>query len=340
MRIIFMGTPDFSVGTLEALLEAGHEIVLAVTQPDKPKGRGKEVKFPPVKEAALRHSIPVYQPRRVREPECVEYLKTFAPDIIVVVAFGQILPKAILDMPKHCCVNVHASLLPRYRGAAPIQWAVINGEKISGVTTMRMDEGLDTGDMIRKTEVELTPKETGGSLFDRLSEAGAKLCVETVAAIEQGTAEYTPQDHGLATHTTMIKKQMGEINFSKSAVEIERLIRGLNPWPSAYTTWGNKTLKIWKASVTEDAAKIMPAFTETADTEAAKTLPEEAGGERIVPGTIVEVGKNRLLVQTGCGILSLEEVQLEGKKRMDTASFLRGCPLESGTVLGRAVTTV
>lgn len=325
MRIIFMGTPDFSVGTLEALLEAGHEIVLAVTQPDKPKGRGKEVQFPPVKEEALRHNIPVYQPRRVREPECVEYLKAFAPDMIVVVAFGQILPKAVLDIPKHCCVNVHASLLPKYRGAAPIQWAVINGEKISGVTTMRMDEGLDTGDMIMKTEVELSPEETGGSLFDRLSEAGAKLCVETVAAIEDGSAVYTPQNHEEATHTTMIRKQLGEIDFTKSAVEIERLIRGLNPWPSAYTAWGDKTLKIWKASVVQDEAYL----TEAGCTEGNSPSGKEA------PGTIVEVDKNRLLVQTGSGLLSLEEVQLEGKKRMDTAAFLRGCPLESGTVLGK-----
>ena len=191
MRVIFMGTPDFSVGTLQALIDAGHEVVLAVTQPDKPKGRGKSMQFPPVKEAALEHGIEVYQPRRVREPECVEYLRSFDADIIVVVAFGQILPKEILEMPKYGCVNVHASLLPKYRGAAPIQWAVINGEKVSGVTTMRMDEGLDTGDMILKEEVVLDEKETGGSLFDRLSGVGAKLCVRTLEAIEDGTAIYT-----------------------------------------------------------------------------------------------------------------------------------------------------
>lgn len=320
MRIIFMGTPDFSVGTLEALIEAGHEIVLAVTQPDKPKGRGKALQFSPVKEAALSRNIPVYQPKRVREPECVAYLRTFVPDLIVVVAFGQILTKEILEMPKYCCVNVHASLLPKYRGAAPIQWAVINGEKVTGVTTMRMDEGIDTGDMIMKTEVPLSPEETGGSLFDRLSEAGAKLCVETVKAIEDGTAEYTPQNHQEATHTTMIKKQMGEIDFSKPAEEIERLIRGLNPWPSAYTFWGDKTLKIWKASVIEEAAG--PAG------ENKKANPS-------IPGTIVQVGKDSLLVQTGKGLLSLKEVQLEGKKRMDIASFLRGYSLEKGLRFGK-----
>lgn len=314
MRIIFMGTPDFSVGTLEALIAAGHEIVLVVTQPDKPKGRGKAVQFPPVKEAALKHELEVYQPRRVREPECIEYLRKYEPDMIVVVAFGQILPKEILDMPRYCCVNVHASLLPKYRGAAPIQWAVINGEQVSGVTTMRMDEGLDTGDMILRTELELDKEETGGSLFERLAEAGAELCVRTLAEIEAGTAVYTPQDHGKATHTSMIRKQMGEIDFTKTATEIERLIRGLNPWPSAYTRCGEKTLKIWKASVIEDCNE-QQVFT-------------------AAPGTIVYVDKNSLQVQTGEGLLALEEVQLEGKKRMDVGSFLRGNPLETGMVLG------
>lgn len=312
MRIIFMGTPDFSVGTLEALIAAGHEIALVVTQPDKPKGRGKAMQFPPVKEAALKHSLEVYQPKRIREPECVEHLRSYAPDMIVVVAFGQILPKEILEMPRYCCVNVHASLLPKYRGAAPIQWAVINGEQMTGVTTMRMDEGLDTGDMILKTEVKLDKEETGGSLFERLAEAGAALCVETLKEIKAGTAVYTPQNHQEATHTTMIKKQMGEIDFTKSAVEIERLIRGLNPWPSAYTKLGDKTLKIWKASVVE-----------TANVTAVDSLP----------GTVAQVEKNRLLVQTGQGLLSLEEVQLEGKKRMDIGSFLRGNPLEAGAQL-------
>ena len=280
MRIIFMGTPDFSVGTLEALLNAGHEIVLAVTQPDKPKGRGKSMQAPPVKEAALAHGILVYQPKRVREPECVEYLKSFHPDLIVVVAFGQILPKEILDMPKYCCVNVHASLLPRYRGAAPIQWAVINGETVSGVTTMRMDEGLDTGDMILKTEVVLNEDETGGSLFERLSHAGAQLCVKTVKEIEQGTAKYTPQDHEAATHTSMIKKQLGLINWNQPAKKIECLIRGLNPWPSAYTMLDGKTLKIWRAQV-----------------------KEENSGKPA--GMVTAVEKDMIAVQTGDGQLML-----------------------------------
>ena len=258
MRVIFMGTPDFSVGTLQALIDAGHEVVLAVTQPDKPKGRGKSMQFPPVKEAALEHGIEVYQPRRVREPECVEYLRSFDADIIVVVAFGQILPKEILEMPKYGCVNVHASLLPKYRGAAPIQWAVIKGEKVSVVTTMRMDEGLDTGDMILKEEVVLDEKETGGSLFDRLSGVGAKLCVRTLEAIEDGTAIYTKQDHAAATKTTLIKKQFGIIEWNKPAAEIECVIDGLNPWPSAYTYLNGKTLKIWAAAVKDETSDKEP----------------------------------------------------------------------------------
>lgn len=308
MRVIFMGTPDFSVGTLEALIKAGHEIVLAVTQPDKPKGRGKAMQFPPVKEAALEHNIEVFQPRRVREPECVEYLRTFNADIIVVVAFGQILPKEILEMPKYGCVNVHASLLPKYRGAAPIQWAVINGDKVSGVTTMRMDEGLDTGDMIMKEEVVLDEKETGGSLFDRLSEVGADLCVRTLTAIENGTATYTKQDHEAATKTTLIKKQFGIIDWTKPAKEIECLIRGLNPWPSAYTHWNDKVIKLWQADVVED----------NTDQEA---------------GTIVKVEKDSFYVQTGEGLLKIEELQLQGKKRMDAGAFLRGNHLEYGEIL-------
>lgn len=304
-----MGTPDFSVGTLEALIEAGHEVTLVVTQPDKPKGRGKAMQYTPVKETALAHGIEVYQPAKIREPECVEYLKKYEADIMVVVAFGQILTKEILDMPKYGCVNVHASLLPKYRGAAPIQWAVINGEKVSGVTTMRMDEGIDTGDMILKEEVELDSEETGGSLFERLAKTGAELCVKTLTAIEDGTATYTPQDNAQATHTKMIKKQLGEIDFTKPAEEIERLIRGLNPWPSAYTHWNGKTLKIWKASV----------------------VGKESGKE---PGTI-EVGKNTIAVQTGKGMLQLEEIQLEGKKRMQTDAFLRGVSLETGMLLGK-----
>lgn len=304
-----MGTPDFAVRALEALIEAGHEVVLAVTQPDKPKGRGKAVQFSPVKTAALAHGIEVYQPKRIREPECVEYLRTYEADIFIVAAFGQILSKEILEMPRYGCVNIHASLLPKYRGASPIQWAVINGEKTAGVTTMQMDVGIDTGDMLEKTELPLAEDETGGSLFEKLAEAGAGLCVQTIAHIQDGTVTRTRQDETQATHVGMITKQMGNIDWTKPAVQIERLIRGLDPWPSAYTRLSGKTLKIWKAAVLE-------------------------GGDSRQAGQVVWADKRRLVIQTGEGQLSLLEVQLEGKKRMAADAFLRGCQVETGQQLG------
>lgn len=308
MRIIFMGTPDFSVGTLEALIKAGHEVVLAVTQPDKQKGRGKAMQFPPVKECALAHGIPVFQPKRVREPECIEELRKYNADVMVVIAFGQILPKEILEMPKYGCVNVHASLLPKYRGAAPIQWAVIDGEKVSGVTTMQMDEGLDTGDMILKTEIVLDEKETGGSLHDKLADAGAKLCVETLKVIEEGTATFTKQGDSPTAYAKMLDKKLGQIDWNRSAAEIERLIRGLNPWPSAYTNWNDKVMKIWEAEV-EERSSDAPA------------------------GTVVRVTKEAFYVQTGEGQLKVLALQIPGKKRMEADAFLRGYQVEEGTLL-------
>ena len=244
MKVIFMGTPDFSVGTLEALIEAGHEVVLAVTQPDKPKGRGKEMQFTPIKECALKYNIPVYQPRRVREPECIEELRKYQADIMIVVAFGQILPKEILEMCTYGCVNVHASLLPKYRGAAPIQWAIIDGETVTGVTTMQMDEGLDTGDMLLKTEIPIEPRETGGSLHDKLAQAGAKLCVKTLEELKAGNITPISQGEATTAYARMLDKQLGNINWTLEAEAIERLIRGLSPWPSAYTNWNNNTMKI------------------------------------------------------------------------------------------------
>lgn len=309
MKIIFMGTPDFAACTLKALAEAGHEIVLVVTQPDKPKGRGKALQFPAVKEQALAYNIEVYQPKRIRNPECVEYLKKYAPDIMVVAAFGQILPAEILEMPKYGCINVHASLLPKYRGASPIQWAVINGEQTAGVTIMQMDIGVDTGDIIAKAEIPVAEDETGGSLFDKLAEVGAQLCVSTLAHIEDGTAVRTKQDEAQATHVGMISKDMGNIDWKKPAVEIERFVRGLNPWPSAFTKLDGRTLKIWKAAVLEDKNEA------------------EAG-------SIVLADKKQLAVQTGAGQLALLEVQLEGKKRMPVDAFLRGYQITAGKKLG------
>ncbi len=311
MKVIFMGTPDFSVGTLEALIEAGHEVVLVVTQPDKPKGRGHDMQFTPVKEVALKHNIPVFQPKRVRNPECIEELRKYDADVMIVVAFGQILPKEILEMTKYGCINVHASLLPKYRGAAPIQWAIIEGETVSGVTTMQMDEGLDTGDMIRKTEIVLDKNETGESLHDKLAQAGAALCVETLKAVEAGTATFEKQGETPTAYARMLDKKLGEIDWNKSAVSIERLVRGLNSWPSAYTTWDGKVMKIWEAEVVEGT-----------------------GNEGDVPGTVVSVEKNSINVLTGEGILKIKALQIPGKKRMDTGAFLRGYSVAQGTKLG------
>ncbi len=295
-----MGTPDFSVGALKALAENGYEIAGVVTQPDKPRGRGKASAMTPVKEAALELGLTVYQPARVREQSFMDTVRALNPDVIVVSAFGQIIPKALLELPRYGCVNIHASLLPKYRGAAPIQWAVMDGEPVSGVTIMQMDEGLDTGDMLAKTEVPLEPDETGGSLFDKLSRAGADLLIRTLPALEQGTL--TPEKQPLESPTAyarMIRKEDGRIDWNLEAEAIERRIRGLNPWPSAYTELTGKILKIWRAEV----------------------LPKESGQ---APGTVTEAGKGGFCVQTGKGVLRLLEVQLEGKKRMDAQAFLRG----------------
>lgn len=310
MKLIFMGTPDFSVGTLEALIAAGHEITLVVSQPDKPKGRGHELTPTPVKETALKHGLKVFQPKRLKDPETIRTLEEMPADAIVVIAFGQIVPASILHMKKYGCINVHGSLLPKYRGAAPIQWAVIDGERESGVTIMQMDEGLDTGDMLLKGSVVLDEKETSGSLFDKLSALGASLCVEALEKLEKG--ELTPEKQGESPteYARMLTKEMGELDFSRDAVTLERLIRGFNPWPSAYTRLGDKTLKIWAADVCE------------------KQEPESQ------PGTVTEVAKQDFTVACGEGALKITELQLQGKKRMDAAAFLRGYHLEAGMKLG------
>lgn len=310
MRIVFMGTPDFSVPALEALVSGGHQVIAVVTQPDKPKGRGKAVLMTPVKEKALELGIPVYQPVKVREESFITMLEEMKPDAIVVVAFGQILSKRILDIPKYGCINIHASLLPKYRGAAPIQWAVINGETETGITTMVMDTGIDTGDMLEKVIIPIDPDETGGSLHHKLSVAGGRLILSTLQKAEEGTLVRTPQTEEGTCYAKMLTKSLGDIDWSQSAEQIERLIRGLNPWPSAYTSLNGKTLKIWQAQV----------------------LADEYEG---APGQVVKAVKGDLLVKTGKGILSITSLQLEGKKRMDTDAFLRGYPVEAGTVFER-----
>ncbi len=308
MKIVYMGTPDFAVPPLKALVENGYEVTAVVTQPDKPKGRGKTLLPTPVKEEALKHDIPVYQPLKVRDPEFVETLQKLEPDMIVVAAFGQIIPKTILDMSKYGCLNIHASLLPKYRGAAPIQQAVIDGEKESGVTIMKMGVGLDTGDMISQAVVPLAEDETGGSLFDKLAEEGAALLVKTIPSIVDGTAVYTKQPEESPTpYAAMISKKMGLMDFTKTATELERLVRGLNPWPSAYTFLNGKTLKVWKCAV------------------------EKCG--KAEPGTIIGVDKAGIHVACKENALVLKEVQLEGKKRMEVDAFLRGYQVTAGTIL-------
>ena len=308
MKAVFMGTPDFAVPTLQKMIDMGIEITAVVTQPDKAKGRGKKVIYSPVKECALAHDLPVYQPVRIRkEPEFIQTLRDMQPDVIVVVAFGQILPKEILDIPRLGCVNVHASLLPKVRGAAPIQWSIIDGEEVTGVTTMLMDVGLDTGDMLLKTEIPVDPKETGGSLHDKLAAVGGELLEKTLIGLEAGTIVPEKQDDSQAgEYARMLDKELGHIDFNQPAVVIERLIRGLNPWPSAYTYIDGKTLKIWEAEV----------------------LDRNYGCEY---GEVAEVTRNCLIIQTGIGALSVKSVQLQGKKRMDIAAFLNGYTIEKGT---------
>ncbi len=311
MKVVYMGTPDFAVAPLEAIIKAGHEVCAVVTQPDKQKGRGKEVQMTPVKECALSHGIPVLQPVKIKEKEAVEELRKYPADIFVVAAFGQLLSEEILQMPKYGCVNIHASLLPKYRGAAPIQWAVINGEEKTGVTIQQMEKGLDTGDMLFKSEVVLDKKETGESLYDKLTHVGADLIVEALVAIEKGDVKPEKQDESLTCYASRLTKDMGKIDFSKDAVVIERLIRGLNSWPSAYTFYRGKTLKIWEADVT--------------DAETDKK-----------PGTVICVTKDAIEVATGKGTLLLKEIQLEGKKKVAVKDFLLGYEVKEGMMFEEA----
>lgn len=311
-----MGTPEIAATVLSSVLESEHEILAVVTQPDKPKGRGHEMAFPPVKEVALEHHIPVLQPLKARNPEFLAEIKNLNPDIILVAAYGKLLPKELLEMPRFGCINVHASLLPKYRGASPIQWAVINGDEKSGVTIMHMAEEMDTGDMILTREVVLDKEETAGSLHDKLALIGGPLLLEAMDAIATGRAPRIQQKHEDATYVKMLDKSMGNLDFKQSAVALERLIRGLNPWPSAFTKLDGKMLKIWKAEVLN-----------------AESLPKEQ--KQAMPGTIVSVEKDGFGILTGEGILFVKELQIEGKRKMTTEEFLRGFTVVTGTVLGR-----
>lgn len=309
MKIVFMGTPDIAKGCLEKLINENREIAGVVTQADKPIGRGKKMGMPPVKELALEHNIPVYQPIKARDEEFINTLKEINPDVIVVVAYGQILPKALLDIPKYGCINVHVSLLPKYRGAAPINWVIINGEEKTGVTTMYMDEGLDTGDIILQNEFPLDDEITAGELHDVMTVKGGELLIETLDLIEKGCAPRIKQSDEESSYAPIMNKSLGNLDFSKSAKEIHDLVRGVNPWPSAYTTYEGKTMKVWKTKVLDEASSKEP-------------------------GTIIKVDKDGIRVSTNNKVLLIEEIQMPNKKRVAVCEYIKGNKIEEGTILG------
>jgi len=308
MKVIFMGTPDFAVPVLDAIIKAGHEVGYVITQPDKAKNRGKKVQFTPVKELAVANDIPVLQPERIKQsPETMDLLKAYAPDIAVVVAYGQIIQKELLDLPKYGCVNVHASLLPKLRGASPIHHAILQGEEETGVTIMQMAEGLDTGDMLTKVSLPVNGMNCE-ALHDKLAELGANLLVDTLPRIEAAEITPEPQDDALSTYAGLISKKDGEIDFTKSPEEIERQIRAFDPWPGAFCTYKGETMKLWKAECTEKASEAEP-------------------------GTIVSVSDEGIEICCGGRILRATEIQMPGKKRVEVKAFLRGNQIEKGVVL-------
>lgn len=309
MKIVFMGTPDYAAGALDALVKAGHEIVLVVTQPDKPKGRSGQFTPPPVKEYALKRNLPIFQPERIKRPEAVGELKRYPAELFVVAAFGQILSQEILDMPKYGCLNIHASLLPKYRGASPIQHVIIDGEEKTGITIMRMDAGIDTGDMLYKKEIPIGDEDTFETLHDRLTALGGEAITEALELLEQGKLTEEPQDDGRSCYAPLITKSMGKLDFTKDAAALDRQIRGMTPWPSAYTFYNGKQLKIWKAR------------------------PEKRQVSA-KPGEIVEVTKDCIRAAAGDGVLCIWELQLEGKKRMSAHDFLLGVKMKAGDLLG------
>jgi len=308
LRVIFMGTPQFACPTLQRLIDRGDEIPAVVTQPDRPKGRGQKSVPPPVKELAERHGLPVLQPIKVRAPEFIESVREMNPDVVVVVAFGQILPKALLEIPRYGCINIHASLLPRYRGAAPLNWCIINGETETGVTTMLMDVGLDTGDMLLKKATPIDPDEDTSSLHDRLSLIGADLLHETLDLLVQGKLVPEKQDDALSCYAPMLKKEDGLIDWTRDARTIRNLVRGMTPWPGAFTYLDGKLVKVYRARIGE--------------------------GEG-APGTVLDAGRDGIEVACGGGSLLLDELQLEGKKRLPVRDFLAGCRIAPGTAFGK-----
>ncbi len=310
MNIVFMGTPDFAVPTLEMLIKEQHHILAVVTQPDKPKGRGNKETMSPVKEMALKHELPVLQPVKIKGDELFcKHIESLNPDIIIVVAFGQILPPSILAIPKYGCINIHGSLLPKYRGAAPIQWSIINGDVLTGVTIMYMDPGMDTGDMLLKREIPITKEDTYLSLHDKMKHVGAEALKEAFPMITGGGVMRQKQNDAESTYAPMISKTLGEIDWSKSSYVIDALIRGLNPWPTGYTYYKGEMMKIWKASPIESSSKMLP-------------------------GSIIRVDKGGIVVQTGEESLLIQEIQMPNKKRMPVSEYIKGNPMCEGTMLG------
>ena len=306
-RIVFMGTPQFACPTLQRLLDRGENVVAVVTQPDRPKGRGQQTLPPPVKSLAASHGIPVLQPVKVRLPEVVAEIRALEPELIVVVAFGQILPKSLLDIPRLGCINVHASLLPRYRGAAPLNWCIINGEEETGVTTMMMDPGLDTGDMLLKKATPIGPDEDTESLHDRMALLGAETLAETLDLLAAGKLQRERQDDALTCYAPMLKKEDGLVDWGKDAATVKNLVRGMTPWPGAYSFLDGKLLKILRAQSASGAGS---------------------------PGEVLSAGREGIEVACGSGSLLIKELQLEGKKRLSAADFLAGCRVGRGTLLG------
>lgn len=343
MKIVFMGTPDFAAGALEALIGAGHEITAVVTQPDKPRGRSRELIPPPVKQCAFKYQIPVMQPRRIKTPEAVAQLKQYSADIYIVAAFGQILSQEILDIPRFKCLNIHASLLPKYRGASPIQHVIIEGEEKTGVTIMQMDAGIDTGDMLYKKEIPIESTDNYETLHDKLMVLGGEAIVEALALLEQGKLTPEKQDDSLSCHAPLIDKDMGRLDFARSAVELDRLIRGLTPWPGTFTSCRGRQLKIWRAEAVDGAGAGGSVKAESVDGADAggsgnaqtdrksADIRENAGA---VPGEILRVDRDSVTVATGDGALRIYELQLEGKKRMAAHDFLLGVKLQPGELLG------
>ncbi len=311
MKIVFMGTPDFAANALERIIQAGHEVTLVVTQPDKAKGRSDKLIFSPVKEVAVRYNLPVFQPTRIKKEEAVNELRKYEADVFVVAAFGQILSKEILDMPKLGCINIHASLLPKYRGSSPIQHAILNGETQTGVTIMQMDEGVDTGDMLYMKETDIDAKETFESLHDKLMVLGGEAICEFLPMLEAGNINPVKQSEAMCSHAPMISKQMGELDFADDCIALDRHIRAFNPWPGSYSFLNGKQLKIWNADVVSDSKY-----------------------DGFGAGTVCGIDKNTVFVKCGKGALAVKELQLEGKKRMSAHDFLLGVKLNEGDRLG------